>query len=172
MKIRITESQLKRVVNEVGGYDDRDIMYTHAQELQSPLLQTLATTVEILNSFIEMSMSGKLENKEMITNFISNLTHKLSLDIDMIDKFQDEIMLDDDFKELVIEYKLTLKRLQNYLRRLYSNRGGVNLSNEMTKQELIKSIMSQIESMESMIQRMTIMFERVHNRYRSRLGMN
>ena len=171
MKIRITESQLKRVVNEVGGYDDTDIMYTHAQELQSPLLQTLATTVEILNSFIGMSMSGKLENKEMITNFISNLTHKLSLDIDMIDKFQDEIMLDDDFKELVIEYKLTLKRLQNYLRRLYS-KGGVNLSNEMTKQELIKSIMNQIGSMESMIQRMTRMFERVHNRYRSRLGMN
>ena len=108
----------------------------------------------------------------MINNFISNLTHKLSLDIDMIDKFQDEIMLDDDFKELVIEYKLTLKRLQNYLRRLYSNRGGVNLSNEMTKQELIKSIMNQIDSMESMIQRMTRMFERVHNRYRSRLGMN
>ena len=172
MKIRITESQRKRVVNEVGGYDDTGIMYTQSQELQSPLLQTLATTVEILNSFIEMSMSGKLENKEMITNFISNLTHKLSLDIDMIDKFQDEIMLDDDFKELVIEYKLTLKRLQNYLRRLYSNRGGVNLSNEMTKQELIKSIMNQIESMESMIQRMTRMFERVHNRYRSRLGMN
>ena len=62
MKIRITESQLKRVVNEVGGYDDTDIMYTHAQELQSPLLQTLETTVEILNSFIGMSMSGKLEN--------------------------------------------------------------------------------------------------------------
>ena len=172
MKIRITESQLKRVINEVGGYDDKDIMNIHAQSVQSPLFQTLATTVEILNSFIKMSMSGKLENKEMITNFISNLTHKLSLDIDMIDKFQDEIMLDDDFKELVIEYKLTLKRLQNYLRRLYSNRGGVNLSNEMTKRELIKSIMNQIESMESMIQRMTRMFERVHNRYRSRLGMN
>jgi len=42
----------------------------------------------------------------------------------------------------------------------------------MTKQELVKSIMNQIESMESMIQRMTRMFERVHNRYRSRLGMN
>ena len=26
MKIKITESQLKKVINEVGGYDDTDIM--------------------------------------------------------------------------------------------------------------------------------------------------
>lgn len=172
MKIRITESQLKRVVNEVGGYDDTDVMYTHAQGVQSPLLQTLMSTVSMLNSFIEKSVSGELENKVMITNYISNLTHKLSLDIDMIDKLENEIMLDDDFKDLVIDYKLTIKRLQNYLRMLYSDSGGIGLSNEMTKQELISFIIDQIENMENMMLNMSSMFKTVHSRYRNRLGMN
>ena len=47
MNIRITESQLNKVLNEVGGYDDTDIMNKHAQNVQGPLLQTLASTVDI-----------------------------------------------------------------------------------------------------------------------------
>ena len=170
MKIRITESQLKRVLNEVGGYDDKDIMSIHAQSVQSPLLQTLATTVEILNTFIEMSMSGNLENKQMITNFISNLTHKLTIDIDMINNLENEIYLDNDFKNLIGDYKLVLKKLQNYLRLLYS--GDTGLSYDMTKQELVMSILNQIESMEGMMSKMSMMFGDVHDRYRNRLGLN
>ena len=56
MKIRITESQLNKVLNEVGGYDDTDIMNKHAQNIQGPLLQTLESTVEILQSFVEMEI--------------------------------------------------------------------------------------------------------------------
>ena len=114
MKIRITESQLNKVLNEVGGYDDTDVMNKHAQSIQAPLLQTLASTVEVLQSFVEMASKGKLENKEMVTNFISNLTMKIDLDLDMIDRLKGEIYLDTDFKELVTEYRLSLKRIQNY----------------------------------------------------------
>jgi len=170
MKIRITESQLTKVLKEVGGYDDKDIMNTHAQSIQSPLLQTLTSTVEALKSFVEMSGKGKLENKEMVTNFISNLTTKIELDVDMIDRLKDEIYLDNDFKELVTEYRLSLKRMQNYLRLLYS--GKIGMSYDMTKTELIKSVLSQIESIEDMIEKMSLMFQSVHNRYRSRLNMN
>jgi len=172
MKIKITESQLKRVINEVGGYDDTDVMYSHAQSVQAPLLQSLMSTVQILNSFVEMSMEGNLENKQMITNYISNLNDKLSLDIEMINKLIGEIYLDTDFKDMMIEYRLTLKRLQNYLRMLYSDRPQMGMSFDMTKNELIKAIMSQIEGMEDSIKRITGMFERVHGRYQGRLGIN
>ena len=60
MKIRITESQLSKVLNEVGGYDDKDIMNAHAQSIQAPLLQTLASTVEVLKSFVEMAGKGRV----------------------------------------------------------------------------------------------------------------
>jgi 2-hydroxy-3-keto-5-methylthiopentenyl-1-phosphate phosphatase len=152
MKIRITESQLNKVLNEVGGYDDADIMNKHAQNIQAPLLQTLASTVEILQSFVEMAGKDKLENKEMI------------------DRLKGEIYLDADFKDLVTEYKLSLKRIQNYLRLLYSDKIG--MSYDMTKTELIKSVLSQIESIEDMIEKMSLMFQSVHGRYRSRLNMN
>ncbi len=170
MKIRITESQLSKVLNEVGGYDDKDIMNAHAQSIQAPLLQTLASTVEVLKSFVEMAGKGKLENKEMVTNFISNLTTKIDLDVDMIDRLKGEIYLDNDFQELVTEYRLSLKRIQNYLRLLYSDKIG--MSYDMTKTELIKSVLGQIESIEDMIEKMSLMFQSVHNRYRSRLNMN
>ena len=172
MKIKITESQLKKVINEVGGYDDTDVMYSHAQSVQAPLLQSLMSTVEILNSFMEMSMEGNLENKKMITNYISNLNDKLSLDIEMINRLIGEIYLDTDFKDMMVEYKLTLKRLQNYLRLLYTSKPQMGMSFDMTKNDLIKAIVNQIEGMESSIMRITRMFEKVHGRYQGRLGIN
>jgi hypothetical protein len=172
MKIKITESQLKRVINEVGGYDDTDVMYSHAQSVQAPLLQSLMTTVQILNSFVEMSMEGNLENKQMITNYISNLNDKLNLDIEMINRLINEIYLDADFKDMMFEYRLTLKRVQNYLKMLYTSKPQMGMSFDMTKNELVKAIMGQIEGMEDSINKITRMFEKVHGRYQSRLGIN
>ena len=169
MKIRITESQLKRIVTEEGGYDDRNIMNIHAQSVQEPLLQTFGGTVEILKSFIDMSMMGKL-NKENIKNFISNLTTKLSMDIDMINRLENEIYVDRDFKKVVKDYKVSLKKLQNYLRLLYS--GDFGMVYDMTEQEIIKVILGEIEKLEGDVENLSRMMQTVHNRYRNRLGLN
>jgi len=169
MKIRITESQLKRIVTEEGGYDDRNIMNIHAQSVQEPLLQTFGGTVEILKSFIDMSMMGKL-NKENLKNFISNLTTKLSMDIDMIDRLENEIYVDRDFKQVVKDYKVSLKKLQNYLRLLYS--GDFAMVYDMTEQEIIKVILGEIEKLEGDVENLSRMMQTVHNRYRNRLGLN
>ena len=169
MKIRITESQLKRIVTEEGGYDDRNIMNIHAQSVQEPLLQTFGGTVEILKSFIDMSMMGKV-NKENLKNFISNLTTKLSMDIDMINRLENEIYVDRDFKKVVKDYKVSLKKLQNYLRLLYS--GDFGMVYDMTEQEIIKVILGEIEKLEGDVENLSRMMQTVHNRYRNRLGLN
>jgi hypothetical protein len=169
MKIRITESQLKRIVTEEGGYDDRNIMNIHAQSVQEPLLQTFGGTVEILKSFIDMSMMGKL-NKENLKNFISNLTTKLSMDIDMINRLENEIYVDKDFKKVVKDYKVSLKKLQNYLRLLYS--GDFDMVYDMSEQEIIKVILGEIEKLEGDVENLSRMMKTVHNRYRNRLGLN
>ena len=169
MKIRITESQLRRIVNEEGGYDDTNIMNIHAQSVQEPLLQTFGGTVEILKSFIDMSMMGKL-NKENLKNFISNLTTKLSMDVDMIDRLENEIYVDRDFKKVVKDYKVSLKKLQNYLGLLYS--GDFGMVYDMTEQEIIKVILGEIEKLEGDVENLSRMMQTVHNRYRNRLGLN
>ena len=169
MKIRITEAQLKRIVTEEGGYDDRNIMNIHAQSVQEPLLQTFGGTVEILKSFIDMSMMGKL-NKENLKNFISNLTTKLSMDVDMINRLENEIYVDRDFKKVVKDYKVSLKKLQNYLRLLYS--GDFGMVYDMTEQEIIKVILGEIEKLEGDVENLSRMMQTVHNRYRNRLGLN
>jgi len=169
MKIRITESQLKRIVTEEGGYDDRNIMNIHAQSVQEPLLQTFGGTVEILKSFIDMSMMGKL-NKENLKNFISNLTTKLSMDVDMINRLENEIYVDRDFKKVVKNYKMSLKKLQNYLRLLYS--GDFGMVYDMSEQEIIKVILGEIEKLEGDVENLSRMMQTVHNRYRNRLSLN
>jgi len=169
MKIRITESQLKRIVTEEGGYDDRNIMNIHAQSVHGTLLQTFGETLEILKSFIDMSMMGKL-NKENLKNFISNLTTKLSMDVDMIDRLENEIYVDKDFKKVVKDYKMSLKKLQNYLRLLYS--GDFGMVYDMTEQEIIKVILGEIEKLEGDVENLSRMMQTVYNRYRNRLGLN
>jgi hypothetical protein len=169
MKIRITESQLKRIVTEEGGYDDKNIMNMHAQSVLIPLLQTFGGTVEMLQSFIDMSMMGRL-NKENNKNFVSNLIPKLSMDIDMIDRLENEIYVDKDFKKMVKDYKISLKKLENYLRLLYS--GDFGMLYDMTEQEIIKVILGEIEKLESDVKNLSRMMQMVHNRYRNRLDLN
>lgn len=167
MKIIITESQLSKVIEEAGGYDDKNIMGLHAQNVQGPLLHSFAETVDVLHSFILFSKSENF-TKQNAVNFISNLSNKIDGDIKMIDELLPEIYVDNDFAEMVKRYRYSLKNLNMYLKLLYSNSSG--LSYDMTKEEIISGIYEQITMMEEYIEEMSTMFGVVHSRYRSRLG--
>lgn len=169
MKIRITESQLKKIVNEEGGYDDKHIMNVHAQSVQQPLLQTFGGTVEILNSFINMTMMGRL-SMDNIKNFISNLTFKLGMDLNIIDTLENEIYIDKDFKNVVKNYKTSLGKLQNYLRMLYS--GDFGMIYDMTEQEIVKVILDEIKKLQDVVEHLSTTMRTVHNRYKDRLDLN
>ncbi len=168
MKIKITESQLKKLLNEVGGYDDQYVMNLHAQNTQSPILIGLVSTVEVLNSFLKKSITGNI-NKEQLKNYITNLTHKLDIDINMIENLKGEIYLDDDFKSLIIDYETSLKKLKVYLRLLYSDNRG--LFYDMTENEIMDVILSEIEKILIFIQPLMEMFQTIHGRYKNRLGI-
>lgn len=169
MKILITESQLKRLINEVGGYDDPNIMNIHAGTLQQTLLQSLASTVNLLNSFLEFSSKGILK-MEHLKHFISNLIPKINDDIDLINQLSGEIYLDEDFKNMVNNYKRSLKSLERYLRLLYSDEYGLVF--DMTENQIIQSMLERIENLSEDVNKLTSMFRSVQSRYRSRLGLN
>ena len=167
MKIKITESQLRRIMNESGGYDDKYVMGQHAQNVQRPLLHSFADTVDVIHNFMIFS---KTENftKENAINFITNFSNKVDGDIKMINELLPEIYLDNDFEEMVKKYRYSLKKLNNYLKLLYSN--SSTLSYDMSKDEIINAIYEQIVMMEDCIEEMSKMFGVVQSRYRSRLG--
>jgi hypothetical protein len=169
MKLIITESQLKKIINEIGGYDDKNVMNLHASNLQSPLLQSMATTASMLNSFLGIVMYGDV-TIEKIKKYLDKLNLKLSMDIELIEQLGDEIYIDKDFRGLIREYKSTLTSLQNNLRLIYSDGGGMIY--DMTKEEAISTIIRFMEGLEPMITKLATMFENVHGRYRSRLGFN
>jgi hypothetical protein len=168
MKIIISESQLKKLIEESGGYDDKYIMNIHAQSVQSPLLHSFADTVEILNNFIQFTSSENY-TKQHILNFVSNLSHKIENDIILINELSSEIYLDNDFANTIKKYRYSLKKLLNYLKLLYSNDSG--LSYDMTMKQLVSVIYEQIEEMQNIIEELSQMFGDVHHRYRTRLGL-
>ena len=169
MKIKITESQLSKIIDEAGGYDDKNIMNIHAQNVQGRLLHSFAETVEVLNSFLQFT-SQENYNKQHILNFVSNFSHKIYEDIQLIESLESEIYIDDDFAETIKKYKDSLKKLNNRLRLLYS--GGQGLSFEMTLDELVKEVYNQITEIEDCIEELSNMFGTVHSRFRSRLGLD
>ena len=168
MKIKITDSQLRKIINEAGGYDDSNIMNVHAQNVQSPLLHSFAETVDVIHSFMIFSKSENFTKQNAI-NFISNFSGKVDGDIKMINDLLPEIYLDDDFVEMVKKYRYSLKKLLNYLKLLYSNDSG--LSYDMTMKQLVSVIYEQIEEMQNIIEELSQMFGDVHHRYRTRLGL-
>lgn len=167
MRIRVSESQLKNLINEVGGYDDTNIMGQHAQNVQGPLLHSFAETVDIIYSFMIFSKSENF-TKQNALNFISNFSSKVDADIKMINDLLPEIYLDNDFVDIVKNYRYSLKKLNNYLKLLYSNNS--TLSYDMTKDQIVDAINEQIVMIEDCIEEMSKMFGVVHSRYRSRLG--
>ena len=77
MKIKLTESQLKLVLKEVGGYDSPEVMATHAGPLHSIIN---GKTMELLMLVSKLANSVRDEelNKSELTNGIYNLNQKIS----------------------------------------------------------------------------------------------
>ena len=75
MKIRLTESQLKRVLKEVGGYDSPEVMATHAGPLHSVIN---SQTMELLMLVSKLASAVRDEelNRTELVNGIFNLNQK------------------------------------------------------------------------------------------------
>ena len=83
MKIKITESQYRKLINEVGGYDDHNIMAAHGGHIHGALTRSIGDTVNLVGSFIEHLQSEEL-NKMNIMTAIANISNKLQEDIRII----------------------------------------------------------------------------------------
>lgn len=169
MKIIIKESQLKRLLNEIGGYDDSELMGQHGSDVQSTLLSLFNQTTSIVANLLDGIKSGKLE-KENYLAFANNLSKKIDDDLNIIDSYIEEIFIDNDFKNSMINYRNALQNFQNVLRLIYD--GGRGLGIEMTKNEIYRMLMGEVDKLSSVMEPLAQLFYQVHGRFRRRLGLN
>jgi len=169
MKIIIRESQLKRLMNEIGGYDTTDLMAQHGGEVQSTLLILFNQTASFISDLLVGIKSGEMD-KENYLAFAHNISKKISNDLSMIDSYVGEIYIDDDFKNHIIKYRNALQKFQNMLRLLYDEGSGLGI--EMSKNEIYSILMNEVDKLSSVMEPLAALFYQVHGRFRKRLGMN
>jgi len=169
MKIIIKESQLRRILNEIGGYDDTELMNQHGSKIQSTLLSLFNQTTMIISDLLGRIKSGELEKDDYLA-FAHNLSRKIDNDLNIIDSYIEEIFIDDDFKNSMIKYRNTLQNFQNTLRLIYD--GGMGIKIEMSKNEIYKILMNEVNKLSEVMEPLTQLFYQVHGRFRDRLGLN
>lgn len=169
MKIIIKESQLKRLINEIGGYDYEFLMAQHAGDVQGILSKTILENSIIFRNFLEQVVSGSL-NRDNYLAFAQNISDKITDDIYKISSLIDEIFVDVDFKKAIKEYRDALQILQNELRLIYNN--GIGIGLDMTEEELASRVLGSIKKINKVLNPLVGLFFDVQNRYMGRLGLN
>ena len=175
MKIKLTESQLKLVLKEVGGYDSPEVMATHAGSLHSIIN---GKTMELLMLVSKLASSIKDEelNKTELTNGIYNLNQKISEYIDHMPDYVKEIYIDDDFKSVLNSFINALIKINKYFRILVGS--GQNdlgqfytgLSFDMSQDELELEVAEQISTLSNNIYELGEMIVKINQRFSERTG--
>ena len=173
MKIKLTESQLKRVLKEVGGYDSPEVMATHAGPLHSVIN---GNTMELLMLVSKLASAVRDEelNRTELVNGIFNLNQKISDYVKNMPDFVREIYVDDDFKTVVKSFISALVKINKYFRMLVGsgqNDGGTfytGLSFDMTQDELEEQVAEQIATLTDRIQEMGMMIVTINQRFNDR----
>lgn len=173
MKIKLTETQLKRVLKEVGGYDSPEVMATHAGPLHSIIN---GNTMELLMLVSKLASAVRDEelNRTELVNGIFNLNQKISDYVKNMPDFVREIYVDDDFKTILKSFISALVKINKYFRMLVGsgqNDGGsfyTGLSFDMTQDELGLKVAEQIATLTDKIHELGEMIVSINQRFNDR----
>ena len=173
MKIKLTESQLKRVLKEVGGYDSPEVMATHAGPLHSVISSQTMELLMLVSKLAQGIRDEELNRSELV-NGIYNLNEKISQYVHHMPEVTKEIYVDDDFKRIVKSFISALVKINKYFRMLVGsgqNDGGTfytGLSFDMTQDEIESQVAEQIATLTDRIQEMGMMIMTIHQRFNDR----
>jgi len=179
MKIKISESQLKKVLSEIGGYDDKEVMAMHGGNIHGEIVRIITQTSEIIKHFVDHIRGGEL-SKENLMAGVYNLSEKITSDIEILSRLSKEIYLDDDFRLIMKNYIVTLKKSLNYFRLLSDvglGRMGSDppksfvsgLGIEMSNSELSLNIIENISKIASHLDKLGDMFNQIISRFGRRM---
>ena len=178
MKIRIEESQLKKVLKEVGGYDYVDVMGMHGGSLHGEITRIVVSTIDFVKDFTQRLGAGELSREEMLGG-VYNLSEKIQGDIQRLTELAIEIYIDDDFKSLLISYIRTLQKILKYFKLLSNVSPGImggkpqmmpgGLGWEMPETELALEIAKKLALLGEHLDELGEMFNTIMGRYSDRM---
>lgn len=179
MKIKITESQYKKIINEVGGYDDQNVMASHGANVHGMISRSVSETIYMIAEIMKYLEDGEVGKMDIMAA-VTNLSNKFSEDIKLIKSLSKEIFLDNDFKELVINYMNSTSKILKYFRMLSGYSAGImggqptnlsyGLGMSMSDTELRSTVKEKILSLGDYLLELSEMFHTIVKRYASRLG--
>ena len=178
MKIKLTETQIQKVLKEVGGYDSLDIMGMHGGSVQGEITRIVSQTVDFMNEFTNRLRDGSLSKEELMAG-IFNFSEKIQADIIRLTELSREIYIDDDFKTLMFSYIRALQKVLKYFK-LLSNvspgmmRGepqmfGGGLGMDMSDTELSLEVATKLAGIGEYLEDLGEMFNTMMGRYGDRL---
>jgi len=182
MKVKLTETQLKTVLNEIGGYDSQDLMGMHGGSLHGELrgrtTQLILLTQQMINALTDEELS-----KEQLMAGVHQLTGEIEGYNERVKELIKEIYIDDDFKSVMIAFLSTLNKVSKYFKILVNTDGGVyggqpinaitGLAIDMRDDELKLEIAKKLSSLGDHIAKLGEMFNTILHRYSQRLdGQN
>lgn len=178
MKIIITESQLNKMMNEVGGYDDHMTMNVHSSILHRELADMMNQLGDILGSFVHHTQNDGL-SKQQVLIFSANASMLIGNISKRMGELENEILVDDDLRFEVVKIKSTLKKLSEYLNMLSSitkGRDGNNVRSgvgiEMSNEDMIEGITGKIKSSLDELRYFITLLRDVNQRIINRLEKN
>jgi len=178
MKIKIKDSQLKKVLNEVGGYDYVDIMGIHGGSLHGEITRIVISTIDLVKEFTSRLSDGTLKREQILAG-VNNLGEKIQDDIQRLSELVKEIYIDDDFKSLMISYIRTLQKILKYFKLLSNISPGImggkaelipsGLGWEMGETELSLGIAKKLAMLGEHLKGLGEMFNTIMGRYSDRM---
>ena len=181
MKIKIKDTQLKKLLNEVGGYDSQDIMGIHGGRVHGEITRIVTDTVGLIKHFSEHLVSGSLSKNDIMLG-IFNFSEKVQHDIKRLKELSSEIYIDDDFKSLMVNYIRALQKFLKYFKLLSNLSSGIvgrkpqmfsaGLGVDMSHSELSLKIAEKLSSLGEHIESLGEMFQTIMGRFSSRMQGN
>jgi hypothetical protein len=178
MKIIITETQLKQIMNEVGGYDDKDTMLSHSGTLYGEIEVIVSNLIEKLN-YILKGMYDKTMTKNQLIKYLEFYNSLIIDNIGRLNQLIGEVFLDDDFYNIIEKFIGALKELSEYLILLTGSeirsfdkfapkKLSFGLINDMTMEDVRIYLVKKLKEIENDFLGMRNMFDDVERRYYGR----
>jgi|19_taG_2_1085344.scaffolds.fasta_scaffold91132_2 hypothetical protein len=175
MKIKLTESQLKRILNEVGGYDSVDVMASHGGLVHGEISMRTAQLVQQIQDITQNMADGNLSKHELLVGTY-NLNARINDYVERINLLRDEVYIDDDFKKIIGSFLNSLKKIHKYFRLLvdinqnkeFSGVGGMGM--DMGTDDLTLNIAQKLGPLKDHIEKIGDMIPTIVRRFTNRMN--
>ena len=168
--VRLTESDLenlvKKIINEVGGYDDPNIMAIHSGKVLSTLSQTYSDLTNTITGLSQLVTTLDFD-RESVEEALDEVSQEIDIFVTAIKQVIQDFTEDDLIHRAKIVMK-DLRQFQNRLRLLINLSDSLTTNDEEFQDRLFDFITDLINSMRKYGEELQITNKRFFDRFSGR----